>query len=510
MVAVKTFTMSALVPQNLLHIAGAWRPPASGAALPVVDPATREPFHSSGRAGAEDVDAAVAAAREAYPAWSRMSPSDRGAILGRWSQLIFEHVEELARYEAQDVGKPLSDARTNIFIAGSILGYFAGAADKLHGATLPSRSADNTGFTLRESLGVCAMVIAWNVPAILMMADAAPALAAGNTVVLKPSEHAPMSPLALTALSVEAGLPPGVLNVVTGLGGEAGQPLTSHKGINHISFVGSSATGRAIMASAARNLTPVKLELGGKSPNVVFADADLDAAVPAILESIVENAGQNCYAGSRLLIEAPVYDEVVARLAAAMEAVKAGPWHEDLDMGPLVNQVQHERVSDYLRGGVAGGARVVTGGPNDRRPSNRGPSDRGPSNQGPSSREGWYVRPTLFDQVTPDMPIVREEIFGPVLAAESFQTAREAVDRVNATPYGLLVSVWTNDLSRALRVVREVRSGQVSVNEFANSAIIGFPFNLAKESGFSQGGGYEAMKEYTSEKGVSIKMRPLG
>jgi aldehyde dehydrogenase (NAD+) len=489
MVAVKTSPMSALVPQNRLHIAGAWRPPASGAALPVIDPATREPFHSSGRAGAEDVDAAVAAAREAYPAWSRMSPSDRGAILGRWSQLIFEHVEELARYEAQDVGKPLSDARTNIYIAGSILGYFAGAADKLHGATLPSRSADNTGFTLREPLGVCAMVIAWNVPAILMMADAAPALAAGNTVVLKPSEYAPMSPLALTALSVEAGLPPGVLNVVTGLGGEAGQPLTSHPGINHISFVGSSATGRAIMASAARNLVPVKLELGGKSPNVVFSDADLDAAVPAILESIVENAGQNCYAGSRLLIEAPVYDEVVARLAAAMEAVKAGPWHEDLDMGPLVNQVQHERVSDYLRGGVAGGARVVTGGP--------------------GTPAGWYVKPTLFDQVTPDMPIVREEIFGPVLAAESFQTAREAVDRVNATPYGLLVSVWTNDLSRALRVVREVRSGQVSVNEFANSAIIGFPFNLAKESGFSQGGGYAAMTEYTTEKAVTIKMRPL-
>lgn len=489
MVAVKTSAMSALVPSNRLYIAGSWRPAATGAALPAVDPSTREPFHQTARAGAADVDAAVAAAREAYPAWSRMSPTDRGAVLSRWSQLIFAHVEELARYEAQDVGKPLSDARTNIFIAGSILGYFAGAADKVHGVTLPSRSTENTGFTLREPLGVCAMLIAWNVPAILMLADAAPALAAGNTVVLKPSEYAPMSPLALTALAAEAGLPPGVLNVVTGLGGEAGQPLTGHQGINHISFVGSSATGRAIMTAAARQLIPVKLELGGKSPNVVFADADLDAAVPAILESIVENAGQNCYAGSRLLIEEPVYEEVVARLAAAMEAVKAGPWDQDLDMGPLVNQVQYERVSAYLRGGVAGGARVVTGGP--------------------GSSHGWYVKPTLFDQVTPDMPIVREEIFGPVLAAEAFRTAREAVDRVNATPYGLLVSVWTNDLSRAMRVIREVRSGQVSVNEFANSAIIGFPFNVAKESGFSQGGGHAAMSEYTTEKGVTIKLRPL-
>ncbi|MFG1920894.1 aldehyde dehydrogenase family protein [Cryptosporangium sp. NPDC048952] len=477
------------VPENRLLIAGSWQSPASGEALPVLDPATQQAFHQAGRATAADVDAAVSAARTAYDGWSRMNPSDRGAILARWSQLIFQHVEELARYEAQDVGKPLSDARTNIFIAGSILGYFAGAADKLHGATLPSRSADNTGFTLREPLGVCAMVIAWNVPAILFMADAAPALAAGNTVVLKPSEYAPMSPLAIAALAAEAGLPPGVLNVVTGLGPEAGQPLTSHPGINHISFVGSSATGRAIMRSAAENLVPVKLELGGKSPNVVFADADLDAAVPAILESIVENAGQNCYAGSRLLIEEPIYDEVVQRLAAAMEAVKAGPWHEDLDMGPLVNGIQHERVSGFLSGGVAGGARVVTGGP--------------------GGTDGWFVKPTLFDKVTPDMPIVREEIFGPVLAAESFRGARDAIDRVNATPYGLLVSVWTNDLSRALRVTQEVRSGQVSVNEFANSAIIGFPFNLAKESGFSQGGGYEAMKEYTSEKGVTIKMRPL-
>jgi acyl-CoA reductase-like NAD-dependent aldehyde dehydrogenase len=396
-------------------------------------------------------------------------------------------VEELARLEAQDVGKPLSHARNNIFFAASILEYFGGAADKLTGATLPARSEDRFGYTLRQPLGVCALIIAWNVPAVLMMADAAPAIAAGNAVVLKPSENAPMSPLGIAALAKEAGLPDGVLNVLPGFGDEVGAPLTSHPGIKHISFVGSTGTGRAIMRSAAQNLVPVKLELGGKSPNVVFADADLDLAIPVIAESITDNAGQNCYAGSRLLVEDSIYDEVVERVAAQLATVRSGPWHEDLDMGPLINQQQYERVTGYLDIAAGEGARVVTGG-----------------RQEPN---GLYVAPTLYDQVDPGMRIVREEVFGPVMTAERFSGVRQAVDLVNATPFGLLVAVWTNDLSRALRVSREVVSGQVTVNEFANAFVIGFPFNLAKDSGFSKGGGYESLKEFTREKAVSVALR---
>ncbi len=480
--------MTITIPDNTLLLDGTWRAAADGQSLPVYDPAARATFHVAARAGAADVDAAVASGQRAFADWSRRSPSERGAILGRWAQLIYANVEELARLEAQDVGKPLNDARRNIYIAASILEYFAGAADKLTGATLPSRSTDHVGFTLRQPLGVCALIIAWNVPAVLMMADAAPALAAGNAVVLKPSEHAPMSPLGLAALAKEAGLPDGVLNVLPGFGPEVGVPLTSHPGISHISFVGSTLTGRAIMRSAAEHLTPVKLELGGKSPNVVFADADLDLAVGTIVESITENAGQNCYAGSRLLVQETVYDEVVERVAARMREQRMGAWHEDLDLGPLINESQYERVTGYFDVAEAEGARLVAGGAS-------------------ASPDGLFVAPTLYDRVEPGMRIAREEVFGPVIAAESFSTAAEAVERVNASPYGLLVAVWTNDLTRAMRVSRDVVAGQVSVNEFANAYIIGFPFNLAKESGFSKGGGYEALKEFTREKAVSMALR---
>ena len=355
--------MTFTIPENSLLLDGTWRAAADGQPLPVYDPAARSTFHVAARAGAADVDAAVAAGQRAFADWSRRSPSERGAILGRWAQLIYANVEDLARLEAQDVGKPLNDARRNIYIAASILEYFAGAADKLAGATLPSRSTDHVGFTLRQPLGVCALIIAWNVPAVLMMADAAPALAAGNAVVLKPSEHAPMSPLGIAALAQEAGLPDGLLNVLPGFGNEVGVPLTTHPGISHISFVGSTLTGRAIMRSAAENLTPVKLELGGKSPNVVFADADLDLAVDTIVESITENAGQNCYAGSRLLVQDTVYDEVVERVAARMREQRMGAWHEDLDLGPLINDAQYERVTGYLDVAAAEGARLVAGGP---------------------------------------------------------------------------------------------------------------------------------------------------
>lgn len=466
-------------------IGGEWLPARHKGELPVLDPATREVFHRIADGDAGDVDAAVAAARRAAPGWAALSASDRGALIGRWAALIGEHVEELAAIEARDVGKPRSGGRMNIWIAQGIVGYFAGAADKLTGVTLPTRDPDYLGFTLPEPYGVCAVVIPWNVPAVLTAANVAPALAAGNTVVLKPSEVAPLVALALADLAVRAGLPPGVLNVVTGLGAGPGTALTGHPDVDHISFVGSTGTGRAVMAAAAANLTPVKLELGGKSPNVLFADADLDVALPAIVASITENAGQNCYAGSRLVVEASIHDEVVERLRAAMAAVRTGPWDADVDMGPLVSGQQHERVAGFLEQAPAEGARLVTGG---------------------RTASGWFVEPTVYDQVTPDMRIAREEIFGPVLAVQSFTGYEQAVALMNGTDFGLLACLWTNDVSRALRLAKQVRSGQVAVNQFHDAGVIGFPFNMYKDSGFSRGGGYRAMYEYTQEKAVAVRL----
>ncbi|MBW4701771.1 MULTISPECIES: aldehyde dehydrogenase [unclassified Micromonospora] len=478
------------IPTARQLIDGDWTAAADGGELPVLDPATRETIQSVARARAVDVDHAVAAARRAAPGWAATSPSERGAILSRWAALIGEHVEELAAYESRDVGKPRSGGRLNMYITQGIVDYFAGAADKLTGVTLPTRTPDYFGYTRPEPYGVCAVIIPWNVPAVLTAANVAPALAAGNTVVLKPSEVAPLSPFALAELGRRAGLPPGVLNVVTGLGPEAGVALTGHPDIDHISFVGSTVTGRAVMRAAAQHLVPVKLELGGKSPNVVFADADLDVAIPAIIASITENAGQNCYAGSRLLVEESIRAQVVERVAAGMAAVRTGPWDQDLDMGPLVSQAQYERVRGFLTEAPAAGARLVVGG----EPATAAFDD------------GWYVAPTVFDQVDSDMRLVREEVFGPVLAVQGFRGVDEAVALMNGTDFGLLACIWTSDVSRALRVAGLVRSGQVAVNQFHDAGVIGFPFNMQKESGFSRGGGYAALREYTQEKAVAVRL----
>ncbi|MEU9337737.1 aldehyde dehydrogenase family protein [Streptomyces sp. NPDC048290] len=473
-------------PSALHFIDGEWVAARDGSTLDVLDPATRSVFRTVARAGAADVVDAVDAARRAFPGWAATNPSERGALIRRWADLIIAEVEALAAVEAQDVGKPLSGGRTNMYIAHGIIDYFAGAADKLTGVTLPTRSPDYLGYTVPEPYGVCAVVIPWNVPAVLTAANVAPALAAGNTVVLKPSEIAPLAPFALAELARRAGFPPGVINVVAGLGPEAGVALTSHPGVDHISFVGSTTTGRAIMAAAAQNLVPVKLELGGKSPNVLFADADLDTAIPAIVASITENAGQNCYAGSRLLVEASAHDEVVERVAAAMAEVKTGAWEADLDMGPLVSAAQYERVGGFLTDAPREGARLVTGG----RPG----------------ADGWFIEPTVYDQVDGGMRIAREEVFGPVLAVQSFRDTAEATRLMNDTDFGLLACVWTNDISRALRLAKDVRSGQVAVNQFHDAGVIGFPFNMQKDSGFSRGGGYAALREYTQEKGVAIRL----
>jgi aldehyde dehydrogenase (NAD+) len=485
--------MSLDVSYDRVFVGGEWRLPRSRETFPDYDPGTRELISPVARGGTEDVHDAVAAAHCAFPGWRERGPGERASILRRWAELIRQHSEELAEIEARDVGKPISAARMNIAVATGNLEYAAGLADRVIGATLPSRSPDHTGLTWREPWGVCALVLAWNVPAIMLCSGAGPALAVGNTVVVKPSELAPLVSVALASLATEAGMPTGALNLVPGLGREAGVALTSAAGVNHVSFVGSTATGRAVMKAAADNLVPVRLELGGKSPNVVFADADLEQALPVIVESITENAGQNCYAGSRLLIEHSVYETVVEQVADRMSRLRLGVWDQDLDMGPLINEAQYRRVLDYINSGIEDGASVVTGGA-------AAPDEH--------LRNGWFVQPTLFDKVDSEMRIAREEVFGPVLAAQPFTDLGEALELVDSAPYGLLVSVWTNDLSRALGVARQVRSGQVSINEFANSNIVGLPFNVAKESGFNHGGGYNAVNEFTQEKAVTIRLSP--
>ncbi|MFD6882098.1 aldehyde dehydrogenase family protein [Rhodococcus sp. NPDC060084] len=479
------------LPESHILVGGRWVASSTGATLDVYDPATSERIASVGSAGPEDVDRAVREAAAAQYEWARTSPSDRGRVLREWAALVARDSETLAETEARDVGKPLSDARRNVWIAHDMLVYFAGMADKVTGSTLPSRLESSFGFTLAEPHGVCALVTAWNVPALLMMAEAAPALAAGNALVIKPSETAPLVVLALAALAVEAGLPGGLISVLTGYGAEAGSPLVRHPMVDHVSFVGSTATGRAVMRDAAESLVPVKLELGGKSPNIVFADADLDNAVPLLADSILENSGQNCNAGSRLLVHADIAEEVTARLAAQFDSVKIGHWHEDLDLGPVATAAQRLKIERHVEQALAHGARLVTGG---------GRPDGG------HYERGFFVTPVLLDRVTSDMAIVQNEVFGPVLTVQSFHDTAEAVDLANSTQFGLQTGIWTRDVSRAMRVVREVRSGQVSVNESSNVGVIGLPFNVTKASGFNSGGGYTAMREYTSEKAVSMRL----
>ena len=470
------------------YLEGEWR--TTGEHLPVIDPATGEQWSTVDLAGADEVDAAVAAARAAAPGWAATSPSERGAILNKWSALIFQNLELLAALEARNVGKPLSGGRLNAIIAGSIIQYAAGAADRPIGVTLPTRSPDFVGYTRREPFGVSAIVLPWNVPAVLAAANLAPSLGAGNAVVLKPSEVAPLVTLAMVELAAEAGVPPGVLNVITGYGPTVGAPLVAHRGVDHVTFVGSTVTGASIMRAAADHLVPVKMELGGKSPNVLFADADLDAAIPAIVQGITENAGQNCNAGSRLLVQDTIADEAIDRVVAGMEAVRVGAWSDDLDMGPLVSSRQYERVMGILDRARDSGAKTILGG---GRPAGVG-------------AEGNFVAPTVVTGFETGAPVAGEEIFGPVLTIERFAQDDDAIELANNTDFGLLACVWTSDVSRALRVANALVAGQVTVNQYSDAGVIGMPFNMAKASGFSSGNGYNSIEAFTREKAVAIKL----
>ncbi len=481
-----------LMPEGVSLIGGEFVKAKSGQVIEVVEPSTQELISTVARGAQEDVDAAVEAAADAFPAWHRMNPTHRGELLHRWGELCAERAQELAVLAAMEVGYPLNHTRNSYAGLRRYLLYFAGLADKILGHTMPSANPDFVGMTFREPYGVCGVIVPWNSPGGLMMRDLAPALAAGNTVVVKPSADAPLTCMYILKLGLEAGIPPGVLNLVNGYGSEVGEALASHPGLRHMSFTGSPETGVSIMEACAKNLTPLVLELGGKSPQIVFSDANLDKAVPIIAKAVVDRAGQVCHAGTRLLVEESIKERVVEAVAEEFRNVRVGLWYEDVDMGPLINAKQEQRVLGYMESGREEGARAVVGGH---------------KMTGDKFAKGFFVEPTLFDQVEPSMRIAQEEIFGPVLSVLSFKDMDEAVEIANGTPFGLVASVWTDSLHRAMAMARDLEAGRIFVNSFVSGGrggVVGDSSGGYRKSGFGRAGGYDAILEYTQVKSVII------
>jgi len=482
--------VQSLVVDGSQLIGGEWVPSHSGETIEVRNPANRELIARVPRGDASDVESAVQAAERAFPAWRDLNATARARLLFRWADLIDANGAALDSLESQEVGRP----SWGPYGVGGQVRFIAGQADKVQGVSLPTYSPDTVGYTLREPYGVVGAIIPWNAPGPMFATEVAAAIAAGNTIVIKPAEDAPLTPLALAKLALEAGIPAGVINVVTGYGGEAGAAIPEHPRVRRIGFTGSPQTGRTIMAACARNLTPLHLELGGKSPQVIFDDADLDTAIPAIAAGITLNTGQICAAGSRVVVQRSIHQEVVERLATAMQKVTVGPWHQPVNMGPLINEKQHERVCGYIDIGKEQGATLVTGGGRPR---------------GAEFADGWFVEPTLFDNVSPDMRIAQEEIFGPVLSVIPVDDEQQAIEVANGVEYGLVASVWTQSVGRAVRLSRALEAGQVGVNNALGAGVIGGPFGGYKNSGFGRTMGADSVLDWTQIKTVSMREAPL-
>ncbi len=475
-----------------LFIGGRWVPPAGGRRRPIIGPATNEQIAEVAAADTRDIDAAVAEARRAFDEgpWPRLAASQRGRYLLRIAALIEDRADELASIESLNNGKPIRESRRiDVPLAADCFEYFAGYATKLSGATLPV-PGDVLSYTLREPVGVVAAITPFNFPLLLASWKIAPALAFGNTVVIKPASDTPLTTLRLAEIAAEAGLPPGVLNVVTA-DAAGGLHLVKHRAVDKITFTGSTEVGKEIVVAASANLKRVSLELGGKAPNVVFADAPLDDAVAGALFGVFWTQGQICTAGSRILVQRPIFDEFVDRFAARARSLRLGhPLDWTTDVGPVASQSQCERVLAYIRAGVKAGARIVTGG-------NR-PDD-------PSLARGNYIRPTVFVDVRPDMTIVREEIFGPVAVLVPFDTEEEAIRIANDTEFGLTAGVWTRDVKRAHRVARAFRAGTVWVNTY-NVVTSEAPFGGYHQSGWGRENGPYALEAFTEVKHVYVNL----
>lgn len=469
-------------PQNL--IGNAWVPAQSGRVLPVVSPIDGTTFSEIPDSDAADVDLAIAAAREAFEtgAWSKLTAVERGRLMLKLAARILEEKDALAQLETRDNGKPIKQSRTDMIMAARYFEFYGSAADKIHGEVIPFMNNYDVAM-YREPHGVVAVILPWNYPAQQVGRSIAPALAMGNTVVLKPSEDACLSALRIAELAVEIGFPAGVFNVVTGRGETVGKALTEHRGVDFISFTGSPEVGTMIQIAAAKNYVGCTLELGGKSPQIVFEDADLDAAIPVLVNALIQNAGQTCSAGSRVLIHRPIYDHVVAELKSRFEAIEVGPSGEDDVMGPLISAKQKQRVERYIAESdqpIIARGRIGTNTPND----------------------GFYVAPVLFGPCDPNSSIAQEEVFGPVLCVIPFEDEAEAIAIANGTDYGLVASVWTRDGARQKRVAKALLCGQVFVNNYGAAGGVELPFGGVRKSGHGREKGFVALHEFSRIKTV--------
>ena len=479
---------SEVLPAKGCFINNRWQPVSTGRTVPMVAPAEGVIFAEIAASGPDDVDRAVSAARTAFEdgAWSKLTATERGRLLSKLGHAILAHADELAELEARDCGKPMKQARADIDASARYFEFYGGAADKVHGEQIPFLS----GYYVtgeREALGVTGHIIPWNYPAQMIGRTLAPALAMGNATVLKPAEDACLTPLRIAELAAEVGFPEGAINVVPGLGHEAGAALSAHPGIDFIAFTGSPQVGVLIQTAAAKNHIGCVLELGGKSPQIVFDDADLTACIPVLVGAIIQNAGQTCSAGARLLVQRSAWDKVIPLVAERFKALRAGAPHDN--PGPVINARQKGRVEAFLEQAEVDGIPLIARG--------------GRQEQAPA--DGFYVPPSLYGPVPRDNRLACDEVFGPVLAAIPFEDEADAVALANATEYGLVAGIWTANTSRAVRVARKVRAGQVYINAYGAGGGIELPFGGVKKSGHGREKGFEALYEFSALKTMVIK-----